>query len=139
MVGAALSSLAPRAQILPFAGRVPRLAAGAWVAPGATVVGDVTLGEDSSVWYGCVLRGDVHRIRVGARSNLQDGTVVHVTRDRFPAEIGDEVTVGHRAVVHGCRVGEGALIGIAAVPVAPISKDLAKGLSQAATALRARK
>jgi len=79
------------------------------------VVGDVEIGEDSSVWYGCVLRGDVHRIRVGARSNLQDGVVVHVTRGRFAAEIGDEVTVGHRAVVHGCRVGEGALIGIAAV------------------------
>ena len=95
------------ALLLPYEGRVPRLLPGAWVAPGATLVGDVELGPDSSVWYGCVLRGDVHSIRVGARTNLQDGSVVHVTAGRFPAEIGDEVSVGHRAVVHGCRVGGG--------------------------------
>jgi len=85
------------------------------VAPGATLIGNVELGPDASVWYGCVLRGDVHRIRVGARSNIQDLTVVHVTRDRFATEIGDDVTVGHRAVVHGCRVGDGALVGIGAI------------------------
>ncbi len=101
--------------VLPFEGIRPRLAAGVWVAPGATVIGDVELGADVSVWYGCVLRGDVHRIRVGASSNIQDGTIVHVTRDRFSAEIGEVVTVGHRAVVHGCVVGDGALIGIGAV------------------------
>jgi len=101
--------------LLPYEGRAPRLHPGAWVAPGATVVGDVELGRDSSVWYGCVLRGDVHGIRVGARTNLQDGSVVHVTAGRFAAEIGDEVSVGHRAVVHGCRVGAGALIGIGAI------------------------
>jgi carbonic anhydrase/acetyltransferase-like protein (isoleucine patch superfamily) len=101
--------------ILPYEGRSPRVHASAWVAPGAALIGDVEVGPDSSIWYGCVLRGDVHRIRVGARSNLQDGSVVHVTAERYAAEIGDEVTVGHRAVVHGCRVGDGALIGIAAV------------------------
>jgi carbonic anhydrase/acetyltransferase-like protein (isoleucine patch superfamily) len=101
--------------ILSYEGRSPRVHASAWIAPGATLVGDVEVGPDSSVWYGCVLRGDVHRIRVGARTNLQDGAVVHVTAERFAAEIGDDVTVGHRAVVHGCRVGDGALIGIAAV------------------------
>jgi carbonic anhydrase/acetyltransferase-like protein (isoleucine patch superfamily) len=79
------------------------------------VVGDVELGADASVWYGSVLRGDVHHIRVGARTNLQDQCVVHVTRGRFACEIGEEVTVGHRATVHGCRVGDGALIGIGAV------------------------
>jgi carbonic anhydrase/acetyltransferase-like protein (isoleucine patch superfamily) len=79
------------------------------------VVGDVEIGADSSVWYGSVLRGDVHWIRVGARTNLQDLCVVHVTRGSHPCEIGDEVTVGHRAVVHGCRVEGGALIGIGAV------------------------
>lgn len=79
------------------------------------MVGDVEIGPDTSVWYGAVLRGDVERIRVGARSNLQDGVIVHVTAGRFAAEIGDEVTVGHRAVVHGCRIGHGALIGIGAV------------------------
>jgi carbonic anhydrase/acetyltransferase-like protein (isoleucine patch superfamily) len=89
--------------------------ASAWIAPGAMLIGDVAVGPDSSIWYGCVLRGDLHYIRVGARSNLQDVTVVHVTRNRFPTEIGDEVTVGHRAVVHGCRVADGALIGIGAI------------------------
>jgi carbonic anhydrase/acetyltransferase-like protein (isoleucine patch superfamily) len=79
------------------------------------VIGDVVIGPDSSVWFGTVVRGDVHRIRIGARTNLQDQCVVHVTRERFATEIGNEVTVGHRAVVHGCRVGDGALIGIGAV------------------------
>ncbi len=106
-------SLGP--QLIAHEGRLPRVAESAWIAPGATLIGDVEVGADSSIWYGCVLRGDVHHIRVGARSNLQDVTVVHVTRDRFPAEIGDEVTVGHRAVVHGCRVGDGALSGIGAI------------------------
>ena len=101
--------------LLPYADQEPRVDPGAWIAPGATLIGDVVVGPDSSVWYGCVLRGDLHHIRVGARTNLQDLTVVHVTRDRSPAQIGDEVTVGHRAVVHGCRVGDGALIGIGAI------------------------
>jgi len=79
------------------------------------VIGDVEIGPDSSLWYGTVVRGDVHEIRIGARTNLQDQCVVHVTRGRFATHIGDEVTVGHRAVVHGCTVEEGALIGIAAV------------------------
>ena len=69
------------------------------MAPGAVVVGDVEIGPDSSVWYGTVVRGDVHRVRIGARSNVQDNSVLHVTRDRFACEVGDEVTIGHRAVV----------------------------------------
>ena len=93
----------------------PRIDASVWLAPGAAVVGDVEIGPDSSVWYGATLRGDVNAIRIGSRSNLQDQCVVHVTRDRFDCEIGDEVTVGHRAVVHGCRVGDGALVGIGAI------------------------
>ena len=105
----------PRARLLPFRGVRPRLLQGAWVAPGSVVVGDVEIGVDSSVWYGCVLRGDVHRIRIGSRSNVQDLSVLHVTRDRFETLVGDEVTVGHRAVVHGCHVGDGALIGIGAI------------------------
>jgi carbonic anhydrase/acetyltransferase-like protein (isoleucine patch superfamily) len=86
-----------------------------WVAPGAVVIGDVEIDAGSSVWFGAVVRGDIHSIRIGARTNLQDHVVVHVTRDRFPARIGDEVTVGHRATVHGCTVGDGALVGIGAV------------------------
>jgi len=93
----------------------PTLAAGAWLAPGAVVVGDVEIGPDSSVWYHAVVRGDVNRVRIGARTNLQDHAVVHVTRKRFSCTIGDEVTVGHRATVHGCRVEDGALIGIGAI------------------------
>jgi carbonic anhydrase/acetyltransferase-like protein (isoleucine patch superfamily) len=98
-----------------FAGVSPRIHPDAWIAPGAVVVGDVVIGADSSLWYGSVARGDVHGIRVGARTNLQDGCILHVTRDRFSCVLGDEVTVGHRAVVHGCRVGDGALIGIGAI------------------------
>ena len=98
-----------------FGDLVPRIDPSAWVAPGAVVVGDVELGPDSSVWYATVVRADVERVRIGARSNLQDGVVVHVTRDAFGTWIGDEVTVGHRAVVHGCTVGDGALIGIGAI------------------------
>ena len=86
----------------------------AWIAPGAVLVGDVDVGPESSVWYGSVVRGDVHFVRIGARTNLQDGCVVHVTRNRFPCVIGDEVSVGHAATVHGCTVGDGALIGIGA-------------------------
>jgi carbonic anhydrase/acetyltransferase-like protein (isoleucine patch superfamily) len=97
-----------------FGDAIPRIHRTAWLATGCVVVGDVEIGADSSVWYGAVLRGDVESIRIGARTNLQDQVVVHVTRDTHPAVVGDEVTVGHRAVVHGCRIGDGALIGIGA-------------------------
>jgi len=86
----------------------------AWVAPNAVLVGEVALGQGSSVWYGCVLRGDLEPIRVGSYSNIQDLTVVHVDR-RQPALVGDRVTVGHRCVIHGCTIEDGALIGMGAV------------------------
>jgi carbonic anhydrase/acetyltransferase-like protein (isoleucine patch superfamily) len=92
---------------------VPVVDEDAHVAPTAAVVGQVTLDAEASVWYGCVLRGDVNEIRVGARSNLQDGTVVHVG-DRDPTVLEADVVVGHRAVVHGCHVGAGTLVGIQA-------------------------
>ncbi|MEN8182563.1 MAG: gamma carbonic anhydrase family protein [Myxococcota bacterium] len=101
--------------MLSFGESRPRVDPTAWLASTAVVIGDVEIGPDSSIWFGTVVRGDVHSIRIGARTNLQDQCVVHVTRDRFSARIGDEVTVGHRAVVHGCTVDDGALIGIAAV------------------------
>jgi carbonic anhydrase/acetyltransferase-like protein (isoleucine patch superfamily) len=104
-----------RAVIRAYEGRLPRVHPSVWLAPGSTVVGDVEIGEDSSVWYGVVIRGDVHRIRIGCRTNVQDQSVLHVTAGRFACEVGDEVTIGHRAVVHGCRVGDGALIGIGAI------------------------
>ena len=85
-----------------------------WVAPGATLVGRVVLAARASVWYGCVLRGDLEPIEVGEESNLQDGTIVHVDRG-FPTTIGRRVTIGHRCVIHGCTIGDEALIGMGAV------------------------
>jgi carbonic anhydrase/acetyltransferase-like protein (isoleucine patch superfamily) len=86
----------------------------AFVAPGAILVGHVSVGPESSVWYQCVLRGDLEPITVGARTNVQDGCVVHVDRG-YPASIGDDVTIGHRAVVHGAVLENGCLIGMGAV------------------------
>jgi carbonic anhydrase/acetyltransferase-like protein (isoleucine patch superfamily) len=101
--------------VLPFQGRWPRIHPGAWLAPTAVVIGDVEIGEETSLWFGAVVRGDIHRIRIGSRSNLQDHCVLHVTRGIHPVELGDEVTVGHRATVHGCTVEDGALVGIGAI------------------------
>lgn len=93
---------------------VPRIAATAWVADSAQVIGRVELGEGASVWYGAVLRGDNEWITLGARSNVQEGTVMH-TDMGFPLTLGEDVTVGHQAMLHGCTIGNGALIGIQAV------------------------
>ncbi len=92
----------------------PRLAPGAWVAETAQVIGRVALGADASVWFGAVLRGDNEWITLGARSNVQDGSVLH-TDMGSPLTLGDDVTVGHQAMLHGCMVGDGSLIGIQAV------------------------
>jgi carbonic anhydrase/acetyltransferase-like protein (isoleucine patch superfamily) len=92
----------------------PRLAAGAWVADSAQVIGKVALGEDASVWFGAVLRGDNEWISIGARSNVQEGSVLH-TDMGFPLTLGDDVTIGHQVMLHGCSIGDGALIGIQAV------------------------
>jgi carbonic anhydrase/acetyltransferase-like protein (isoleucine patch superfamily) len=96
-------------------GRRPRFGKRVFVASNAVVVGDVTLEDDVSVWYNAVLRGDIHRIRVAARSNLQDGVIVHVEHDLFPTLIEADVTVGHGAILHGCTIGRGALIGLGAL------------------------
>ena len=101
----------PRALLERDLDRAPTVAEDVFIAPGAALVGDVRLGPQSSVWYGCVLRGDVSFISLGARSNLQDGVVVHLG-DEDPTVIGDDVVVGHRAVLHGCTVGDSCLIGI---------------------------
>ena len=86
-----------------------------FIAPTATVVGDVVLGEEASVWYGAVVRGDVGAIRIGAKSNIQDGCVLHVTGGGQPLVVGSEVTVGHRAVLHGATVEDRCLIGMGSV------------------------
>ena len=98
-----------------FLGVQPRLDGDNFVAPTAAVIGDVTLGHGTSVWYGAMLRGDVHYIRVGAGSNVQDNAVVHVSRGTHPCVIGAGVTLGHSAVVHGCTIEDDCLIGMAAV------------------------
>jgi gamma-carbonic anhydrase len=92
----------------------PRVPASAFVAEGACLVGDVTLGQDASIWFNAVLRGDINGIRIGDRSNVQDGVIIHVTHEH-PAVVGDDVTVGHQAVIHGCEVQDGSLIGMGAV------------------------
>ncbi|MGZ5006223.1 MAG: gamma carbonic anhydrase family protein [Chthoniobacterales bacterium] len=92
----------------------PRIHPSAFVVPGATVVGHVTLAEESSVWYGAVLRGDINRIIIGARTNLQDNVVVHLADD-FPAIIGELVTVGHSAIVHACTIDDEVLVGMGAI------------------------
>lgn len=98
--------------ILPFRDRSPRFGAGTFVAPTAVVLGDVELGARASVWYGAVLRGDVHSIRVGADSNVQDGAVLHGTLDEFAVVVGARVSIGHQATVHGATIEDDVLIGI---------------------------
>ena len=95
-------------------GVVPRLAPDAFIAPTASVIGDVVIGEKSGVWFNCVLRGDTNFIRVGARTNIQDGTIVHVNAGRFPCLIGNDVTIGHAAIVHACTLEDGAFVGMGA-------------------------
>ena len=98
----------------PYQDRRPQLGERVFVAPGAHVVGDVTLGDDVSLWFGTVVRGDVNRIAIGAASNVQDGTVIHVSHQTHPTVIGAGVVVGHQAVLHGCTIEDGALVGIGA-------------------------
>jgi len=98
-----------------YAGKAPRIDADAWLADDATVTGDVTLGPGASLWFGVVVRGDVNHVRIGARSNVQDLSVVHVTGGTHPTVIGEDVTVGHRVVLHGCTVHDRCLIGIGSV------------------------
>src|SRR3712207_5169945 len=97
-----------------FLGKEPTIHSTAFIAPGAAVVGDVTLGEETSVWFHTTLRGDINRIVVGACSNSQDGSVVHVA-DAYPARIGDFVTVGHKALVHACTIDDEVLVGMGAI------------------------
>ena len=92
---------------------LPKIHPTAFIAPGAMIIGAVTIGEESSIWFNCVLRGDLEYIEVGERTNIQDGTVVHLDPG-FPCVIGDDVTIGHGAIIHGCTVGDGAMISMGA-------------------------
>ncbi len=107
--------------MLSFGGKAPRVDPAAFVAPGAQLIGDVEIGPEASIWYNCVLRGDVNRIRIGARTNIQDGTVIHVDSPKpgeeegLPTIIGEEVLVGHLAMVHGCTLHDRAFVGLGAI------------------------
>jgi carbonic anhydrase/acetyltransferase-like protein (isoleucine patch superfamily) len=110
----------PWATILPFEGVIPRIHETAFIAPGARIIGDVTIGAEASVWYNCVLRGDIHRIEVGARSNVQDNSVFHVEgprpdTDGCPTIVGEDCVIGHAAVVHGATLEDRAFVGMGAV------------------------
>lgn len=98
-----------------FDGRVPQVGNGVFLAAGARVIGDVVLGENVSVWFNAVIRGDVERVRIGKNTNIQDNAVIHVTHFDNPTKVGENVTVGHGAILHGCTIGDGALIGMKAV------------------------
>lgn len=100
--------------ILPFRNVIPTIAAGVFIAPTATVIGDVVIGTDTNIWFGCVLRGDVNEIRVGERTNIQDGTVVHVSRMKHGTYIGSDITIGHMALLHACTLEDGCFIGMQA-------------------------
>lgn len=100
--------------ILTFGEAVPRIGRDVFIAPTAVVIGDVTIGDGASIWYGAVLRGDLAPIRIGRGTNIQDGCTIHTDRD-YPAVVGDHVVVGHQAVLHGCTVEDLCLIGIRAV------------------------
>ena len=99
----------------PFRGRLPAVHASVYVDPSAQVIGDVEIGAESSVWMNAVVRGDVNHIRIGARSNVQDGTIIHVMHDTHPTIIGDDVTLGHGVIAHGCTIQNRVLIGMGAV------------------------
>ncbi len=98
-------------QILPYDGVLPKIAGDAFIAPGATVAGDVEIGAGSSIWFGCVARGDMNWIRVGARSNIQDGSVIHVGHEDSGTTIGDDVTVGHMCLIHSCTLEDWSFVG----------------------------
>ena len=101
--------------ILPYRSIMPKIDPSAFIAPGAIVIGDVEIGAESSIWPGCVLRGDVQAIRIGARTNIQDGTVIHVTAGGQGVHIGDEVTVGHMALLHDCTLESRSFAGMKAI------------------------
>lgn len=110
----------PGATILPFGGKVPMIHPSAFIAPGCRIIGDVEIGEDASIWYNCVVRADVNAIRIGARTNIQDGTVVHCDSDKdgsggFPTIIGADVLIGHMAMIHGCTLHDRAFVGLGTI------------------------
>lgn len=109
------------AELIPFGGKSPRIHPTAFVAPGVRLIGDVEIGAEASVWYNCVIRADVNKVRIGARSNIQDGTVIHCDSPKpgheagFPTIIGEDVLIGHMAMVHGCILHDRAFVGLGSI------------------------
>lgn len=101
--------------IIPFKGKFPVYEDTVFIAENASVIGDVILGRETSVWFNAVIRGDVNKIRIGERTNIQDGSILHVTHKKYSLHIGNEVTIGHNAVVHGCTIKDRVLIGMGSV------------------------
>ncbi|TNE39668.1 MAG: gamma carbonic anhydrase family protein [Sphingomonadales bacterium] len=116
-----MSSACPDVAILPFDGKTPVIHPSAFIAPGCRIIGDVEIGAQASIWYNCVIRADVNRIRIGARSNVQDGSVIHCDSpkpdrpDGFPTIIGEDVLIGHMAMVHGCTLEDRSFVGMGAI------------------------
>ncbi len=104
----------PEGMIYALEGMAPKIAPDAFIAPNAVLIGNVEIGAGSGIWFGCVLRGDTNFIRVGARCNIQDGTIIHVNRGSYPTIIEDDVSVGHAAIVHACTLRRRAFVGMGA-------------------------
>lgn len=100
--------------ILPWKGVLPTIDPTAFIAQNATIIGDTVIGPDTNIWFGVVIRGDVHEIRIGARTNIQDGTIVHVAEGKFGTYIGDDITIGHAAIIHACTLETGCFVGMGA-------------------------
>ena len=99
--------------LIKFKGKMPQIDQSVYVAEGAKIIGDVTIGLEASIWFNCVLRGDIDYIQIGQRTNIQDGTIVHLDHG-FPCVVGNDVTIGHRAIIHGCTIESGAMISMGA-------------------------
>ncbi|MDP2302973.1 MAG: gamma carbonic anhydrase family protein [Ignavibacteria bacterium] len=110
-----ISKLNDEIKLFPYLGKLPKIAESVFLASGSKIIGDVTIGEDSSVWYNTVIRGDVHYITIGNMTNIQDCSMLHVTNNMYPLIIGDKVTIGHSVTLHGCTLEDLCLIGMGAV------------------------
>lgn len=100
------------ATIIPYKGKFPKIANDAFIAQNAVIIGDVVIGSKSSIWYNCVIRGDVNHIRIGQETNIQDGTIIHVGTNNGPTIIGDGITIGHKALIHACTLHDYSFIGM---------------------------
>lgn len=115
MESSIIKKLSEEVKIFPYQGVYPKLGTNVFLASGVKIIGDVTIGNDSSIWYNTVIRGDVHYIKIGAFTNIQDCSMLHVTNGKYPLNIGNKVTIGHSVSLHGCTLNDLCLIGIGAI------------------------